>query len=151
MTPKQASDTATGAGGTITLAGELFVVGQPTHADRALFLRHAKRNLRSALATIRGELKGLPPSAQEAAVKAAVEVDAGGGAEPTASFWREQLYSLEGCRLWCWLLLRRDQPDLKLADMERLIPSEEDVPWVHECLFKASRMDELAESPAQKN
>jgi hypothetical protein len=122
------------------LGGQTYLVGQPASADFTALYSYLRQRLKNPLHAIADELAGLPPHIQQMAVKAAVELKAGGGAQMTEEFVREQLFLPHGCAFLAWLLIRKNHPDVKLADVQKHVTDETVLPTLAR-LQQASGMD----------
>lgn len=130
MDPKEPLDVqvanrlATAAPGSVTLAGETYLVGQPTKAEfitlRKELIRLWKASNSTPLTSIAPELQGLPPELQKIAVEAAVKLKAG-NQEPDAAALQSMLFEPEAAAFWAWLLIRKNHPDVKLAAIKAAI------------------------------
>lgn len=124
---KTANRLATGAPGSLTLAGRVYLVTQPTRADFVTLRKHLlatwKPQQTSPLAAIAPELAALPLELQKVAVAEAVKLkDA--RKEPTAAEAEELLLSPPGVAFWAWLLVRKLQPEVTLAELQAAITLE---------------------------
>jgi hypothetical protein len=141
-----ANDLVTGAPGTITLGGRLFLVGQPTTQDFVALRRHlhslAVKKAKPPLAAIAEELSKLPAHLQSEAIKAAVAQQAS-GPQVTNEAITEQLYTPEGCAFWTWLLIYKNHKDVRFEEVKAWV-SEENVNEVLASLLKASSLEAIA-------
>lgn len=146
MTNDQNEAVANGQG-TIELGGVTYLVSPPNDTDFATLRRHLKKQLANPLHAIAEDLKGLPPDVRQAAIKAAVELQSGGGAELTESYIRTRLMEPAGAAFLAWLVVRKSHPDVTL---EALAPhfTEESTPVLLAQLSEASGLDGAARGKA---
>lgn len=126
---------ADGGPGTLTVAGRLFVVGQPTPADFVLLRKHVRRRSpvasappRTALAQAIEDTAGLPADLRKSILEAAVK---NGGATPPQAApldpEAEKLAIVEAlgepdvCAFWLWALARKHEPGLALDAVTPLV------------------------------
>ena len=111
------NETAAGGLGTVEIGGVTYLVRPPTDVDFATLRRHLKKELENPLHAILPDLKGLPPDVRAEAIKAAVELKAGGGAKLTEEYVREKLFQPAGAAFLAWLLIRDQHPGLELETL----------------------------------
>ncbi len=137
------NEAVTGAPGTIDLGGQTYLVAQPTDEDFATLRSHLKAKLDSPLKAIADDLKYLAPADRAEAIKAAVALKTGGGAELTPQYVQEQLMQPPGAAFLAWLLVRRNHPDVKLDDVKAAVTGD-NVLAVLADLKRASGMEAAA-------
>lgn len=149
---KTANQLATGAPGTISLGGEVYLVGQPTPAD-FVTLRKRLRELwkaehQNTLAAVTQELAGIPKEYHGVILAEAVK------AKPSTEPSNEALLALlmqeAGCRFWTWLLLRKHAPALTQTQVAELVTAG-NVDQVLADLFEAGGMAQIESEGAGKN
>jgi hypothetical protein len=118
------NEAAAGGPGFLQLNGTTYLVGQPTAQDMAALHRYFRERLQNPLAAIAGDLESLPPQYRAAAIKAAVELRAGGGAELTPGYVGEQLLQPHGCAMLAWLLIRKNHPEVTLEKIAPHVTAE---------------------------
>jgi hypothetical protein len=119
------NERAAGAPGPVTLGGRTYLASPPSDRHFGTLHNHLRRKLQTPFQAIADDLKGLPPHLQEAAVRAAVELKAGGGAAMTHQFVADQLQTPDGCAFFCWILIRDNHPDVELKTVRDAIPDVE--------------------------
>lgn len=122
-----ANQLATGAPGTIKIGDQTYLVSQPSRADYMTLRKHLagvlKRTKIAPLAAIAPELAGLPPEFQKMAIEAAVKIKES-GREATNDNITELLMEPAGVAFWAWLLIRKNEPAVSLAEFEKAITVE---------------------------
>lgn len=145
-----ANHLATGAPGTITLDGQVYLVGQPTKADFVTLSKRLremwKRDNQNTLAQVTAELSGIPKEHHAAIIEAAVRAKP--SIEPDSAALSALLQHEEGLRFWTWLLLRKHDPVLTQARVAELV-SADNVDQVLADLFEAGGMAQI--EGAEKN
>ena len=68
--------------------------------------------MKTPLASIAESLKGLPEELQKFAIAEAVRIQANGGAEGNAAFYRDKMLSNDGCGFLFWMLAKSNHPEL---------------------------------------
>jgi hypothetical protein len=111
------NEAAAGGPGSIELAGRTYLVGQPNDQDFAAIRNRLRANLQNPIQAIAEDLKYLPRQYHDAAIKAAVALKAGGGAELTESYIRERLIEPDGASFLGWLMIRKHHPEVTLEDI----------------------------------
>ena len=138
-----ANEHAANGCGTVTVGGTTYLVGQPTDQDMATVRNYFRRRLQAPLAAVAEELAGLTPAQRalvgDAAVRAAVELKAGGGAGMTPSFFAEQLRTPDGAAFLVWTLVRKNHPGVTLETVRTGV-TEENAPALVADVFEASGM-----------
>lgn len=114
-----------GAAGLVTIADRNYLASPPTDQDFGTLHNHLRRKLKNPVAAIAEDLEGLPPHVQQAAIRAAVELKAGGGAAMTSEFVSQELAKPEGCALLAWLLIRKNHPEVTLEAIKAGIPDDQ--------------------------
>ena len=142
MTDERRNELATGGPGSAEIGGTLYLVGQPNDQDFAAIRDFIRKKLRNPFQAIAEDLKYLPRELWDAAVRAATELKAGGGAEPTPEFFRQQAAEPDVVAFMAWLLVRKNHPD---ATYESIRPhvTAANVEAVSAALYDASGMSAL--------
>lgn len=138
-----ANESVAGALGSFELGGKTFLVDQVTDQTIATLHKHLRKTMKSPLASIMESLKGLPEELQKVAVAEAVKLQANGGVEGNAVFFRDQMLSANGTGFLFWLLAKKNHPDLTLEKAMELVNKADSVMAVMEELSKACGMDQL--------
>ena len=68
--------------------------------------------MKTPLSSIAESLKGLPEELQKFAIAEAVKLQANGGAEGNAAFYRDKMLSSDGCGFLFWMLAKGNHPEL---------------------------------------
>jgi hypothetical protein len=110
----EANVKVSGGPGSIELGGVTYLVGQPDDRLFTTLHDHCRKQAKNPIQAIADDLQYLPAEYRKDAIKAAVELKSGGGAELTAAGVQEYLFSPAGCAFLTWLMIRKEQPDVKL-------------------------------------
>jgi hypothetical protein len=111
------NEVAAGGGGSVEIGGRTYIASQPTDPDFATLRAHLRQRLDNPLAAIAEDLKHLPAHLQREAVRAAVELKAGGGVEMTPARISDELLKPDGASFLAWLLVRHAHPEVRLEDL----------------------------------
>ena len=117
-----------GLPGTLTIAGQTFVIPSPTAGDLA---RLADRMRELAMPGMANPLMAVNAVATEMhagvaseAIRHAVAMAAGGGVEPTREAVMRQYQSLAGLRFQVWYFVRKTVPGFTQKQAEELVTEE---------------------------
>jgi hypothetical protein len=118
---------ATGAPGTVTLAGQVYLIAQPTPANMVTIWKHLaaswkKRNA-DPIGAVAAKLKGLPSNVQEIAIREAVRLNAG-NTEPDNAALTPLLLEAEGVAFAYWLLINKAGQKIELAKVQEAITED---------------------------
>lgn len=143
MDYEQANEAVTGAPGPLALGGSTYLVSPPTDQDFTTLRVYLRERLANPLQAIAADLDTIPPQYREAAIKAAVELKAGGGVGVTAAHVEQELMKPDGCAFWAWLLIRKNHPSARLEDIKPLV-TKDNVVDVLAGLYRATGMEAIA-------
>jgi hypothetical protein len=122
MDINKANEAVSGGPGVLELGGTTYLVGQPDDRTFRTLLAHLRSKIKTPLTAVAEELAAMPPEmralVQSGAISEAVKIKAGGGVELTQSYVQEELMKPAGAAFLAWLLIRKEQPDAKLAEIE---------------------------------
>lgn len=107
-----ANEAVSGGLGTIKIGDKTFLVDQVTDKIMGTLHNFIRTSMKSPLSAIANSLKDLPPEMQKFAISEAVKLQANGGAEGNAAFFKDCLLSIDGCGFLMWLLVKKNHPEL---------------------------------------
>jgi|GEM_PF-535179 len=137
------NEAVAGAQGSFAIAGKTYLIDQVTDQTIATLHKHLRKTLKSPLASIMESLKGMPEELQKSAISEAVKLQANGGVEGNAIFFRDQMLSANGCGFLFWMLARKNHPELTLEKCYELVNQQESIVSVMEELSVACGMEQL--------
>jgi hypothetical protein len=142
MSQQSLNMAVSGAKGTLVLGGSTYLVDPITDTIFGTIGKWLRKRMKNPLAAIADDLKHLPKHLQEVAVKEAVALKAGGGAEMTRAYLEQQLFEPEPCAFLVWLLIRGNHADVT---HEFLIPlvTEASPERVLSELYSAAGLDDM--------
>jgi hypothetical protein len=124
MTQAERNEAVAGALGTLELGGRTYLVSQPDDRTFASIHKEFRKNAPTPIKAVSKELEDLPPQYRATAIKAAVELTAGGAVDLSESFIREQLQEPRGCAFLVYLLVKPQQPDVTLETIVPFVTAE---------------------------
>lgn len=126
--------------GGVQVKGRAFVLPVPTAGDVARVHERmrqlAQRDVVSPIAYVAANADALPPVLLAEAVRAAVAMGSGGGAEPTREAVFRAYDTLDGVRFRLWYYARKAEPGLAREAVDALV-GEDDVYDVADALVAA--------------
>lgn len=124
------NEKVTGAPGVIELGGVTYLVGQPddrTFTTLLARIRENRKNMPRPLQAIAADLQCLAPEDRAAAIKVAVELQSDGEGGLTDRYIQSELLTPEGAGFLAWLLIRKEQPDVKLEAIQPHVTADNTV------------------------
>jgi hypothetical protein len=124
LTQGERNERIAGAPGPVVIGGQTYLASPPSDQDMATLHNFFRQKLKNPLAAIADDLDGLPAHLRDSAIRAAVELKAGGGVKMTEEFIGQEIQKPDGAAFFAWLLVRKNHPEIKLEVVRQGVSDE---------------------------